>query len=168
MIMKINQPGEGFDFVPKDEENDVVTPAQHPQTHTARPHCCRQPDCERPCACAMGKVSRFIEPLVLRILSEKKKSYGYEIAALLPEYALTDATIESAALYRTLRTLEANGHVRSSWEAGDGPARRSYSLTNTGQEHLREWAELLRGLGTAMTKFAKDMEDGKTPAGKRA
>jgi DNA-binding PadR family transcriptional regulator len=167
-MTKINQPGEGFDFVPKDEENDAVTPAQQSLTHAPRPRCCRQPECERPCACAMGKVSRFIEPVVLRILSEKKKSYGYEIAALLPEYALTDATIEGAALYRTLRTLEANGHVRSCWEAGDGPARRSYSLTRTGQEHLREWAELLRGLGTAMTKFAKDMEDGKTPAGKRA
>lgn len=151
--------------MPKDDENDAVTPAQHPQTHTARPRCCRQPECERPCACAMGKLSRFIEPVVLRILSEKKKSYGYEIAALLPSYALTDATIEGAALYRTLRTLEANGHVQSGWEAGDGPARRSYSLTSTGQEHLQEWAELLRGLSVAMAAFAKDVKDGKMPAG---
>ena len=107
----------------------------------------------------MGKVSRFIEPVVLRILYEKNKSYGYEIAACLPTYALTDATIEGAALYRTLRTLENNGHVRSSWEAGDGPARRSYSLTKSGQKHLREWAELLRDMGAAMQAFADAVEN---------
>ncbi len=73
----------------------------------------------------MGNVSRFIEPVVLRILNDKKRSYGYVIAECLTQYALTDATIEGAALYRTLRTLEANGYVSSTWEAGDGPARRA-------------------------------------------
>ena len=64
--------------------------------------CCKQPGQKHPCTCAMGNVSRFIEPVVLRILKEKKKSYGYEIAECLAQYALTDATIEGAALYRTL------------------------------------------------------------------
>jgi len=119
---------------------------------------CRRPDAGRPCTCAMGNVSRFIEPVVLRILKEKKKSYGYEIAECLAQYALTDATIEGAALYRTLRTLEANGHVASTWEAGDGPARRNYSLTRSGEEHLREWIELLKALGQAMSEFASEAE----------
>jgi DNA-binding PadR family transcriptional regulator len=101
----------------------------------------------------MGNVSRFIEPVVLRILKEKQKSYGYEIADCLPRYALTDATIEGAALYRTLRTLEGNGYVRSTWEEGDGPARRNYSLTKAGHTHLLDWAHLLRSLGTEMIAF---------------
>jgi len=104
----------------------------------------------------MGNVSRFIEPVVLRILKEKKKSYGYEIAESLAQYALTDATIEGAALYRTLRTLEANGYVSSTWEAGDGPARRNYSLTHSGHVHLRDWADLLGSLGKAMIDFARE------------
>ena len=29
---------------------------------------------------------------------------------------------------------------------GDGPARRNYSLTRSGHEHLREWAHLLEGV----------------------
>ena len=87
--------------------------------------------------------------------NEKKRSYGYEIAECLPQYALTDATIEGAALYRTLRTLEANGYVSSSWDAGTGPARRNYSLTRAGEEHLREWIDLLRALGQAMIEFAR-------------
>jgi DNA-binding PadR family transcriptional regulator len=102
----------------------------------------------------MGNVSRFIEPVVLRILKEKKKSYGYEIAESLAQFALTDATIEGAALYRTLRTLEANGFVSSTWDSGDGPARRNYSLTHSGYEHLRDWAHLLETLGKVMIDFA--------------
>lgn len=125
----------------------------------SRPRCCKQPRLGRPCTCAMGNVSRFIEPVVLRILKEKKKSYGYEIAESLAQYALTDATIEGAALYRTLRSLEANGYVLSTWEAGDGPARRNYSLTRAGTEHLQEWAHLLETLGAAMIEFAHETKE---------
>ncbi len=125
-----------------------------------RRRCCKQPGCGRPCTCAMGNVSRFIEPVVLRILKEKTRSYGYEIAESLAHYALTDATIESAALYRTLRTLEVNGFVSSAWDAGDGPARRNYSLTPSGHVHLSEWADLLESLGKAMIDFARDTKPG--------
>ena len=120
--------------------------------------CCKQTGVGRPCTCAMGNVSRFIEPIVLRILKEKQNSYGYEIAECLEDYALTAATIEGAALYRTLRTLESNGYVNSAWTPGDGPARRSYSLTRAGQAHLREWAHLFRTLGKAMIEFARETE----------
>ncbi len=106
----------------------------------------------------MGNVSRFIEPVVLRILKEKRESYGYEIAECLAEYALTDATIEGAALYRTLRSLETNGYVSSTWKAGDGPARRNYSLTRRGTAHLREWSRLLETLGAAMIEFAREAQ----------
>lgn len=132
---------------------------QEDQTQEAGLRCCKRPGCGRPCTCAMGNVSRFIEPVVLRILKEKKSSYGYQIAECLAQYALTDATIEGAALYRTLRTLEANGYVSSSWAAGDGPSRRNYSLTELGSEHLREWARLFETLGSAMIEFARETGD---------
>jgi len=109
----------------------------------------------------MGNVYRFIEPVVLRILQEKKKSYGYELAECLPKYALTDSTIDGAALYRTLRTLEHNGYVVSSWETADGPARRNYSLTQSGHTHLQEWAILMQGLGKSMISFAQEVIEAK-------
>jgi len=118
---------------------------------------CRQPGMGHACTCAMGNVSRFIEPVVLRILKERRKSYGYEIAECLPRYALTDATIEGAALYRTLRTLEANGYVTSTWDEGDGPARRNYSLTRAGHTHLRDWAHLMETLGREMIAFHREV-----------
>ncbi len=109
-----------------------------------------------PCTCAMGNIYRFIEPVLLLMLKDKGHSYGYDLFENLAEYALTDAQIEGAALYRTLRTLEGNGYVTSSWEVEDtGPARRVYSLTKNGIEHLREWAELMARLGAAMKAFSR-------------
>ena len=78
---------------------------------------------DHPCTCAMGNVYRFVEPVVLLMLAEKGHSYGYELASSLEQYALTDAAIEGAALYRTLRRLEANGYVKSAWDVqGSGPS----------------------------------------------
>jgi DNA-binding PadR family transcriptional regulator len=104
----------------------------------------------------MGNVYRFIEPVLLLMLCEKGHSYGYELSETLGEYALTDAQIERAALYRTLRTLEENGHVTSVWETDTaGPARRVYSLTMLGRVHLQEWSEVMSRLGNAMETFAE-------------
>jgi DNA-binding PadR family transcriptional regulator len=104
----------------------------------------------------MGNVYRFIEPVLLLMLREKGHSYGYELSETLGEYTLTDAQIERAALYRTLHTLEENGHVTSVWETdAAGPARRMYSLTTSGRVHLQEWSEVMGRLGNAMGTFAE-------------
>lgn len=111
------------------------------------------------CTCAMGNIYRFIEPVLLLMLREKGHSYGYELSEKLGEYALTDAQIERAALYRTLRTLEVNGHVTSTWDTdAAGPARRVYSLTKSGQAHLQEWSEVMGRLAGAMKAFTKRVE----------
>ncbi len=104
----------------------------------------------------MGNIYRFIEPVLLLMLKERGHSYGYDLSEGLTGYALTDAQIERAALYRTLRTLELNGYVTSSWDTENaGPARRVYSLTQDGHQHLLEWAQVMERLGVAMRKFSK-------------
>jgi poly-beta-hydroxybutyrate-responsive repressor len=104
----------------------------------------------------MGNIYRFVEPVLLLMLKDKGRSYGYDLAADLNEYALTDGHIEGAALYRTLRRLEANRYVVSSWDTSNGgPARRVYALTKAGERHLVEWAEVLGNLGAAMNRFAE-------------
>lgn len=116
------------------------------------------PGIRRPGACAMGNIYRFIEPAVLRMLREKGRSYGYELAEGISSYALTDSQIDRSALYRTLRTLEENGYVRSRWETESaGPARRVYSLTKPGREHLREWSQLMERLGGALLAFSRQV-----------
>ncbi len=117
--------------------------------------------CERhgrdyPCSCAMGNLYRFVEPVVLFLLKKRGRAHGYELAGELGQYALTDAEIERAALYRTLRQLEQNGNVVSAWHvAGHGPARRVYKLTRAGEQHLDEWIEVLGHISRSMGRFLR-------------
>ena len=105
----------------------------------------------------MGNLYRFVEPVVLLLLKKKGHSYGYDLSADLPEHALTDAEIERAAVYRTLRKLEINGNVTSGWQTDkSGPARRVYKLTAKGERHLEEWATVLDHVSKSMARFVKD------------
>lgn len=104
----------------------------------------------------MGNLYRFVEPVVLLLLKIKGRSYGYDLSSELQQRALTDAEIERAALYRTLRQLEMNGNVVSEWETDKGgPARRVYKLTAKGEKHLAEWAEVLGHVSKSMARFVK-------------
>ena len=112
-----------------------------------------------PCTCAMGNLYRYIEPVVLLILQEEEKSYGYDLADKLAGFALTDARVERASLYRTLRGLEENGYVTSEWDVeGAGPARRVYALTDNGRLRLQQWTQLLGRMGRAMVAFSERAE----------
>ncbi|MGZ4836319.1 MAG: PadR family transcriptional regulator [Terriglobales bacterium] len=107
-----------------------------------------------PCTCAMGQLYRFVEPVLLLMLAQKGRSYGYDLSSDLPRFAFTDAEIERAALYKTLRRLETNGYVTSDWDMKEpGPARRMYSLTASGKRHLQEWAQVLDKVAKSMSRF---------------
>ncbi|MGD0577502.1 MAG: helix-turn-helix transcriptional regulator [Bryobacteraceae bacterium] len=109
-----------------------------------------------PCTCGMGNLYRFVEPVLLFLLKQKGRSYGYELVSEVPALALTDAEIEAAALYRTLRQLEKNGCVISRWDTHHrGPARRVYSLTPQGEEHLEEWVNVLEHMSMSMTRLVR-------------
>ncbi|MBZ5667564.1 MAG: helix-turn-helix transcriptional regulator [Acidobacteriia bacterium] len=104
----------------------------------------------------MGHLYRFVEPVLLLILREKGRSYGYDLLGSLGEHAFTDGEIEKAVLYRTLRRLEKNGYITSDWDTEEpGPARRVYTLTKGGQAHLREWGQVLTKVAASMTRFVR-------------
>jgi PadR family transcriptional regulator, regulatory protein PadR len=99
----------------------------------------------------------FVEPVVLLLLKKKGRSYGYDLAGEIQEHALTDASIDPGALYRTLRQLEKNGNVKSEWNVENpGPARRIYKLTAAGEKHLQEWAFVLDHVSRSMSRFVKE------------
>jgi PadR family transcriptional regulator PadR len=108
----------------------------------------------------MGNVYRFVEPVVLLLLKKKGRSYGYDLGNQLKDYAITDAEIERAALYRTLRHLEENGNVVSEWDTDrNGPARRVYRLTRKGEGHLKEWATVLDHVAKSMARFVREANE---------
>lgn len=112
---------------------------------------------DQPCSCSMGNLYRFIEPVVLHLLQIRGRSCGYDLCSEMQKHALTDAEIDKAALYRTLRQLELNGNVKSTWETNHGgPARRVYRLTRKGERHLDEWAQVLDNLSRSMKAFVKE------------
>jgi DNA-binding PadR family transcriptional regulator len=114
---------------------------------------------DHPCSCAMGNLYRFVEPVLLFLLRKRGRAYGYELAGELRQYALTDAEIEVAALYRTLRQLEGNDCVTSEWDVeGSGPARRLYTLTPRGEQHFEEWISVLDHLSQSMTRFVGEAQ----------
>lgn len=116
----------------------------------------------------MGNLYRFVEPVVLLLLKKKGRSYGYDLSSEVRAHALTDAEIERAALYRTLRRLETNGNVVSEWDTDrTGPARRVYRLTRKGERHLEEWASVLSHVSKSMAHFVRETRnllDGKAAA----
>jgi DNA-binding PadR family transcriptional regulator len=104
----------------------------------------------------MGNLYRFCEPIVLLTLARLGTAHGYQIAAEAEPLAVTHAGLDGAVIYRTLRRLESNKCVTSSWDTGGGgPARRLYSLTPQGQEHLGEWSEVMEGIASSVGELAK-------------
>jgi poly-beta-hydroxybutyrate-responsive repressor len=62
--------------------------------------------------------------------------------------------LEMSTLYRTLRQLEKDGLLQSSWEPGPtGPQRRVYSLTDVGRTWLDQWAHTLDLYRSMLDRF---------------
>ncbi|MDN5204145.1 PadR family transcriptional regulator [Fulvivirgaceae bacterium BMA10] len=75
-----------------------------------------------------------IKTLVLKLLSEKKKMYGYEISARVKELSANEIQLTYGALYPILYKLEAEGLLSTESELFEGRARKYYSLTKKGNE----------------------------------
>ena len=109
-----------------------------------------------PCSCEMGNLYRFTEPIVLLALAQLGEAHGYQLVQHAESMAVTHAGLDSGAIYRTLRRLEAMGRVRSSWDtSGQGPARRVYVLTESGLEHLAEWAQVLAEVTSSLQTLTR-------------
>ncbi len=81
-------------------------------------------------------------------------AHGYAIVGELAQLGITNGAVDVGQVYRTLRALEANGQVRSSWEtSGSGPARRDYELTEAGYAALDEWAALMKERARLVAEF---------------
>ena len=66
--------------------------------------------------------------------------YGYELMERAVELGFE--TMNPGTVYRTLRKMEKDGLWESEWEtpsSSGGPARRMYSITDTGGAHLDLW-----------------------------
>ena len=96
------------------------------------------------CGAAPGRMTGFVQPWVLLLLTESP-AHGYQLVERLHGNPDT-AGIDPGFLYRTLRQFEKDGYVKSTWDVGTpGPARRVYQITPDGVEYLHAWVEHVRG-----------------------
>jgi DNA-binding PadR family transcriptional regulator len=69
----------------------------------------------------------LVQAAIVALLCERE-CHGYELLSRLDELGICPGTV---ALYRTLRSMEGDGTVCSSWECpARGPARRTYTPTD--------------------------------------
>jgi PadR family transcriptional regulator, regulatory protein PadR len=93
----------------------------------------------------------WMVPIVLLMLREWS-SYGYELMEKMAQYGLS--TMNAGTFYRTLRQMEKDGMVSSSWNTSEGgPARRVYSITEAGENYLKFWASSLEHYQKLMNTF---------------
>ncbi|HEX2171663.1 MAG TPA: poly-beta-hydroxybutyrate-responsive repressor [Dehalococcoidia bacterium] len=91
---------------------------------------------------AAGKAPKnFLVPYLLLLLKQWN-AYGYQLMQQLVAFGF--AALDRGTVYRTLRQLERDGLVSSTWDTGqEGPARRVYSITDAGIAFLQAWASTL-------------------------
>lgn len=98
-----------------------------------------------------GLPRNLIVPYTLLFL-KNWSAHGYQILQTLA--MLGFAAVDPATVYRSLRQMEREGLVLSSWETGvSGPARRTYQITENGEEFLKQWAEALGAYQTFLDRF---------------
>ena len=89
----------------------------------------------------------MLMPYVLLAIS-LERAHGYVIEEYLQNLGFF--RFDASTLYRTLRQMEKEGLLASAWEPGPtGPARRVYSVTETGRAWLEAWSatlEVYRGM----------------------
>jgi DNA-binding PadR family transcriptional regulator len=76
--------------------------------------------------------------------SDPRSAHGYELIRELESVLGHRGCSDPGRVYRTLRSLEQQGAVVSTWaESEAGPARREYVITPAGRLLLASWADHL-------------------------
>ncbi len=107
----------------------------------------------------------WLVPILLLMLRQWS-SYGYELMERMSTFGLV--AMNPGTFYRTLRQMEKDGMVSSSWDTSEGgPARRMYSITDAGEAYLNYWAESLDQYQRMMDTFFRLYTGQPTPRDKQ-
>lgn len=80
----------------------------------------------------------MLKPIVLKLLSEKGRMYGYEITQTVKEITEGKIELTFGALYPILHKLEQDGVVKTDSEIINNRNRIYYSLTKKGNSSAKE------------------------------
>ena len=90
-----------------------------------------------------------LKTIVLKLLADNKKMYGYEITQRVKVLTLEKIQITEGALYPTLHAMEAEGLLVTETEYIGKRVRKYYSLSPAGKSKTKEkLSELADFMGT--------------------
>lgn len=93
-----------------------------------------------------------LKTIVLSLLSEHERMYGYEITQHVKDKTLGEIQLTEGALYPTLHKLEAEGFLTTEKVSIGKRVRKYYSLTETGNKQANDKVVEFR-------KFSETMND---------
>ena len=83
-------------------------------------------------------VKGTLKTIVLKLLADNKKMYGYEITQRVKELTSDKIQITEGALYPTLHALESDGLLTTETEYIGKRVRKYYSLSPAGKSKTKE------------------------------
>lgn len=97
-----------------------------------------------PICCGKPHHAQQLTEVALLISMVHGIRHGYAMLDNLKKLDLGMEHLNTSTLYRTLRRMEALGHIHSDWETGGpGPQRRVYEITEQGGAYLKQWIDVL-------------------------
>ena len=95
----------------------------------------------------------FLRP-ALHIALLEGPTHGYELFEYVQRYGLS--SVDLAGIYRTLRQMDHDEMVASTWEPSDsGPARRVYALTERGTDAAEGYLAAMTRARTHLDRLLK-------------
>ncbi len=79
-----------------------------------------------------------LQTIILKILADRGKMYGYEITQRVKELSENTILLTEGALYPTLHKMEAEGFLKTETETIGKRIRKYYSLTPVGKNVVEE------------------------------
>jgi DNA-binding PadR family transcriptional regulator len=105
-----------------------------------------------------GRQHRHLPAFILLTLAHEPRHGGAIHTAL--SQRLADFNTDSGAIYRTLRALEDQGAIESTWDTSQtGPARKVYQITPAGWVQLQALEEDIRYRLGLLQTFLTSYED---------
>lgn len=95
-----------------------------------------------------------LKTIILKLLADNRKMYGYEITQKVKELTLNKIQITEGALYPTLHALEHEELVTTETEYIGKRVRKYYKLSSKGKaktkEKVNELAEFMKTMNTLL------------------
>jgi DNA-binding PadR family transcriptional regulator len=89
-------------------------------------------------------VKGTLKTIILKLLKEKGKMYGYEITQCVKTLSRESIQLTEGALYPSLHALELEGTLTTESVIVNGRARKYYQLTPTGKSTAVQKIEALK------------------------